>query len=102
MVLAAISTEILFRQGRKIRDERDAQYFANAVLRGYQALVFLVVMLSFYLAFTPPSFRESFSNFLIGNILIALILMSYSIHLAVRLHRYANDRQQLSSIAGDI
>ena len=101
MTLAAIATEFIFRRHRKIIDERDALYSANAVVWGYRSLASMTILFAMYLALTPPSFRSHISNFTIGNILIALCLGSYCAYIAVRLYPYFHDRKLSEADGGD-
>ena len=100
MTLAAIATEFIFKDHRKITDERDARYSATAVIWGYRCLALMIILFAIYLALTPPSFRSHMSNFVIGNILIALTLGSYCAYISVRLLAYFSDRK-FSELHGD-
>jgi len=101
MCLSAIATEFIFRRHRRIIDERDAQYSAVAVVWGYRSLALMVIVFAMYLGLTPPNFRSHMSNFMIGNILIALPLASYCIYISLRLFAYFNDRRLIDLDGGD-
>lgn len=94
MVFASIAIEFIFRKERRVRDERDAKYVAKSMKLGYFALVTLIAMFALYLGITPPSYRAVMTHFLLGNVLISLILISYLFQLVVRIHIYYQDRLQ--------
>lgn len=96
MIAAALTTDFIFKRDKKTEDERDKEISAKGVRASYRTLIFLIVSLSFFLAFAPPHYKSDLTHFVIGNILIALILSSYLSQLVSRLHSYSRDKAFLS------
>lgn len=94
MIFASVITEFIFRKERRVKDERDAQYVANSIKLGYFSLAALITTFALYIGITPPSYREVLTQFLIGNILISLVLISYLFQIVVRIYSYSQDRLQ--------
>ena len=98
MVLAALTSEYLFKNDTRIIDERDHKYSSKAVIWGYRSLVLQAVLFAFFLTLTPPVARSLFSHFLIANALIAFCLSSYCTYISVRLFAYYQDRKLIHAI----
>lgn len=91
MVLGYVAAALLFRRDRDEKDERHEGISARGHRVGYSALVLLLLPLIAWLAFTPREWRVFFSDFVIANVLIALLLASYVALLFVQLLAYARD-----------
>lgn len=96
MVGAAISTELIFRHKRRVSDERDEAIAGKGVAAGYLTSGVLTVVLALGLVLTPSSTRDTLSHFVIANLLVAVILISYLAQLVVRLREYRADAEALA------
>lgn len=81
----------LFRRDRRERDERHEVIAARGYRAGYYASIVLLLPLIAWLAFTPRPWRTFFSDFVIANVLIALLIAAYAALLFVQLLAYARD-----------
>ena len=97
MIGAALATSFIFGGDSNTKDERDHAIAARGVRISYFTLIILCVGLSFFLAFAPPTYRLDLTHFVIGNALVALILMSYLAQLVSRLHSYSRDSAMSST-----
>ena len=91
MVLAYVVAALLFRRDTTEKDERHEAIAARGHRVGYATLSVLLPPLIGWLAFTPREWRVFFSDFVIANVLIALLLASYVALLFVQLVAYARD-----------
>jgi hypothetical protein len=81
----------LFRRDRNQSDERHQTIEARGHRFGYATVIALLVPLIAWLAFTPRLWRSFLTDFVIANVLIALLLASYVALLFVQLVGYARD-----------
>jgi len=88
MLVALFLVYLMFRKDYRIKDERDAIIEACGIKAGYIALLVLLTVFSFIFGFLPPSAMRWLSNFIIGNIIIALMVVSYLVQIIVRLSAY--------------
>jgi hypothetical protein len=88
MLVALFLAYLMFRKDYRVKDERDAIIEARGIKAGYIALLVLLTMFSFMLGFLPPSALGWLTNFIIGNIIIALMVASYLVQIVVRLSAY--------------
>ncbi|MBL4869402.1 MAG: hypothetical protein JKX72_00445 [Robiginitomaculum sp.] len=89
MMLAALFLAyLMFRKDYRVKDERDAIIEARGIKAGYIVLLVLLTLFSFILGFLPPPAMELLTNFIIGNIIIALMVASYLVQIIVRLSAY--------------
>lgn len=77
MVGGLILGGYILKSRENLRDERDQAIAVRAERAGYTVCTVLVVALSLYLAFAPPPWRERMTHWLIGNILIELLSVTY-------------------------
>ena len=91
MVIGYMLAALLFRRDRNHSDERHQAIEARGLRFGYATVVVLLLPLIAWLAFTPRPWRVFFSDFVIANVLIALLLASYVVLLFVQLVGYARD-----------
>lgn len=91
MVAAAFSTELIFRRKRRVSDERDEAIAGKGVAAGYLTSVALTGLFALSLVLIPSSLRDALSHFVIANLLVEMILISYLAQLVVRLREYQKD-----------
>lgn len=91
MLAAIIISAFVFHRDSGERDERDAAIAAQGLKAGYTTLIALLLALSFLLGFAPPDVLAPFTHFFIGNLLIALIVISALAHYGVQLLGYSQD-----------
>lgn len=91
MLAALPITAVIFRRDRSEQDERHVIIAARGVRVGYAALVAMLVVLLAYLAFTPADMRALLSDFVLANLLVALLLVSHVAALLSQLAAYARD-----------
>jgi hypothetical protein len=91
MVIGWQVAAFLFRRDRKERDERHDTIAAHGYRAGYIASILLLLPLIAWLAFTPRPWRAFFTDFVIANVLIALLIAAYAVMQFVQLVAYARD-----------
>ncbi len=91
MCVAYVLAALLFRRDRSEKDERHESIAAQGHRTGYTAVIVLLMPLIAWLAFTPRAWRVFFTDFVIANVLIALLMASYAALLFVQLVAYARD-----------
>lgn len=91
MVLGWQIAAFLFRRDRNERDERHDAIAARGYRAGYFASILLLLPLVAWLAFTPRPWRAFFTDFVIANVLIALLIAAYTVMQFVQLVAYARD-----------
>jgi hypothetical protein len=94
MVIAFQVAALLFRRDRHEHDERHAVIAAHGFRVGYGALIATLIPLIAWLAFTPRVARAQLSDFVIANVLIAVLLLSYVALLFIQLLDYARDTHE--------
>ena len=97
MILALLIAGIVFRNDKKIQDERDVVITAKGMKAGYYTLIVQIVILLFFLGFSSPKLLEPLTPFVLGNLLVALILFSLLIKILVQLISYSHDTSTLVS-----
>ncbi|MBL4774075.1 MAG: hypothetical protein JKX98_10945 [Alcanivoracaceae bacterium] len=98
MILALLIAGIVFRNDKKIQDERDVIITAKGMKAGYYALIVQIVILLFYLGFSSPKLLKPLTPFVLGNLLVALILFSLLIKILVQLISYSHDTSAIVSL----
>ncbi len=88
MLVALFLVYFMFRKDYRVKDERDVIIEARGVKVGYVSLLVLLTLFSFILGFLPPTAMGWLTNFIIGNIIIALMVASYLVQIIVRLSAY--------------
>ena len=91
MMAAMLMGAIIVRQDNKITDERGAFIIAHGTKIGFITLISILTIFSFVLGFLPPNMDGIFTRFMIGNILIAIIVVSLLVKYIVQLIEYARD-----------
>jgi len=91
MVIGWQVAAFLFRRDRNERDERHDAIAARGYRAGYFATILLLLPLIAWLAFTPRPWRAFFTDFVIANVLIALLIAAYAVMQFVQLVAYARD-----------
>ncbi|MEO8314624.1 MAG: hypothetical protein ABI645_07490 [Pseudomonadota bacterium] len=91
MAVGYMLAALLFRRDSNQSDERHQAIESYGHRIGYGASIVLLLPLIAWLAFTPRHWRVFFSDFVIANVLIALLLASYVALLFVQLVGYARD-----------
>lgn len=77
MVGGLVLASYLLKNKENIRDERDLAIAIRAERAGYTVCMALVAALSLFLGFAPPPMRERMTHWLIGNILIQLLSITF-------------------------
>ncbi len=101
MIAAMLVASLVVRRGDKIRDERDDAIIARGTNAGFLALIAILILFSFVLGFLPPRFGASITLFMVGNILIAIIVVSLLIKYTVQLIEYGKDTIANFAIGAD-
>jgi hypothetical protein len=91
MAVGYMVAALLFRRDSKQSDERHQTIESSGHRIGYAASIALLLPLIAWLAFTPRAWRSFLTDFVIANVLIALLLASYVVLLLVQLVGYARD-----------
>ncbi len=91
MAVGYMVAALLFRRDRNQSDERHQAIEAYGHRIGYATSIALLLPLIAWLAFTPREWRSFLTDFVIANVLIALLLASYVALLFVQLAGYARD-----------
>jgi hypothetical protein len=91
MAVGYLVAALLFRRDRQQSDERHQTIEASGHRMGYSMSIALLLPLIAWLAFTPRDWRSFLTDFVIANVLIALLLASYVALLFVQLVGYARD-----------
>lgn len=77
MVGGLILAGYILKTRDHLRDERDLAIAIRSERVGYCVCVVLVVALSFFLGFAPPPWRARMTHWLIGNLLIELLSVTF-------------------------
>jgi hypothetical protein len=94
MVAAIQIAALLFRRDSRERDERHDAIAAHGVRVGYAALIGLLLVLIPWLGLTPEGLRAPLTDFVLANLLIAVLLTSYAAMLLAQLIAYAKDTRR--------
>lgn len=94
IAMGQLAAAILFRRDEQVRDERHAAIAARGVRVGYTTLVAFLVVLLGWLAYAPPPQRIALSHFVLANLMVVLISVSYGVMLLRQLIDYALDTRQ--------
>lgn len=82
---------VVFRRDARVTDERHDKIVARGVAGGYATLAAAVFALALFLAFAPRPWRENIDDFVLGNVIVALLLSSYLAMVALQLALYRAD-----------
>lgn len=77
MVGGLIFAGYILKSRDHLKDERDLAISIRSERVGYCVCIALVVALSFFLGFAPPPWRERMTHWLIGNLLIELLSITF-------------------------
>lgn len=94
LLVAEFIVTFAFSRDRSECDERHDAILARGVRAGYAALVAAVIALLAWLAYAPAPLRTALTDFVLANVLVALILASYSVMVFVQLVVYARDTRE--------
>jgi hypothetical protein len=98
IALGQFAATLLFRRDEKERDERHAAIAARGVRAGYTALIVFLIVLLGWLAYAPPPQRSALTHFVLANMLLVLVFVSYGVMLLRQLLDYAIDTRQARAV----
>lgn len=99
MILAVIIASVIVRKDRNMQDERDRTIVARGTKAGYLALIIILILFSFFLAFVPARFVPELNFFVVANAQIAIVLASLLVKYSVQLVDYDKDTKLVHASA---
>lgn len=82
---------LLFRADIRTQDERHAPIVARGIRAGYATLILLPLPLLAWMIVMPLALRTLLTHFVLANIVVTIMVVSYVVMLLVQLFAYAKD-----------
>ena len=85
---ALVIAALLFRYHPRERDERFDIIAARGIRAGYTCLIISLSSLLLFLGFAPQAWQDPLTHWVLGNLLVALLLLAYFVQLIAQLFLY--------------
>jgi hypothetical protein len=95
MILGHQIAAFLFRSDIRQQDERHAPIVARGVRVGYATLILIQIPLLAWMVVMPLALRTLLTHFVLANVLVAFMCVSYAAMLLAQLIAYARDAEEM-------